>query len=232
MGYKIMIVAVHQPQYLPWLGYFDKIDKADIFVLLDTVQFKKNEWQNRNKIKTAQGWQWLTVPVLYKYPQLINEVTINGKVNWQHKHRQALVSNYKRAPYYERVEGMLGDIFSSSWEYMSELNIEVVKRLATMLGIETQIYVASELGEYPQDPDERLVAITKHFGVGTYLAGIGGRGYMNLDVYNKSGIEVMFQDFKHPVYHQLFGDFEPFMSVIDLIFNHGDNSLTILRGEI
>ena len=69
-----MIVAVHQPQYLPWLGYFDKIDKADVFVLLDTVQFKKNEWQNRNKIKTAQGWQWLTVPVMYKYPQQINEV--------------------------------------------------------------------------------------------------------------------------------------------------------------
>ncbi len=226
-----MIVAVHQPQYLPWLGYFDKIDKADIFVLLDTVQFKKNEWQNRNKIKTAQGWQWLTVPVLYKYPELINEVTINDNVNWQHKHRQAMVSNYKRAPYYEMLEDFLEGIFSHSWQSISQLNGEVVRRLATILGIDTPIYVASDLGEFPQDPDERLIAITKHFDAGTYLAGMGGRGYMNLDIYDKDGIRVMFQDFKHPVYHQLFGDFEPFMSVIDLIFNHGDNSLTILRGE-
>jgi WbqC-like protein family len=226
-----MIVAVHQPQYLPWLGYFDKIDKADIFVLLDTVQFKKNEWQNRNKIKTAQGWQWLTVPVLYRYPQLIHEVTINDNVSWQHKHRQAMVSNYKRAPYYKMLEDFLEGIFSHSWQSISQLNGEVVRRLATILGIDTPIYVASDLGEFPQDPDERLIAITKHFGAGTYFAGMGGRGYMNLDVYNKNGIKVMFQDFKHPVYHQLFGDFEPFMSVIDLIFNHGDNSLTILRGE-
>lgn len=226
-----MIVAVHQPQYLPWLGYFDKIDKADVFVLLDTVQFKKNEWQNRNKIKTAQGWQWLTVPVLYRYPQLIHEVTINDNVNWQHKHRQAMVSNYKRAPYYEMLEDFLEGIFSHSWQSISQLNGEVVRRLATILGIDTPIYVASDLGEFPQDPDERLIAITKHFGAGTYFAGTGGRGYMNLDTYEKHGIEVIFQDFKHPVYHQLFGDFEPYMSVVDLIFNHGDKSLTILRGE-
>jgi hypothetical protein len=93
----IMIVAVHQPQYLPWLGYFDKINRADIFVLLDNVQFKKNEWQNRNRIKTANGRQWLTVPVMYKYPQLINEVEINNKDKWQHRQRQAIISNYKKA---------------------------------------------------------------------------------------------------------------------------------------
>jgi hypothetical protein len=227
----MMIVAVHQPQYLPWLGYFDKIDKADIFVLLDTVQFKKNEWQNRNRIKTAQGWQWLTVPVTYKYPQLINEVMINNRVNWQHKHRQALLSNYKKAPYYDDIEDKLRDILSSSWKYISELNIEALKRLVAVLGIDTEIYVASELGAFPEDPDERLVAITKHFDAGMYLAGIGGKGYMNLDTYKKSGVEVIFQDFKHPVYGQLFGEFEPFMSIVDLIFNHGDKSLTILRGK-
>lgn len=226
-----MIVAVHQPQFLPWLGYFDKIDRADVFVLLDTVQFKKNEWQNRNKIKTAQGWQWLTVPVMYKYPQLINEVTINNRVNWQHKHRQALLTNYRKASYYEDIQEKLRDIFSSSWEYISQLNIEVVRRLVAILGIDTPIYVASELGVFPQDPDERLIAITKHFGAGTYLAGIGGRGYMSLDTYKRSGIEVIFQDFKHPFYEQLFGDFEPYMSIIDLLFNHGDKSLTILRGN-
>jgi len=226
-----MIVSVHQPQYLPWLGYFDKIDRADVFVLLDNVQFKKNEWQNRNKIKTAQGWQWLTVPVMYKYPQLINEVMINNRVSWQHQQRQAILSNYKKAPYYNQLKEFFEDIFSSSWQFISKLNIEMVKSLVKILGIDTPLYVASELGEFPQDPDERLIAITKHLGADTYLAGAGGRGYMDLDKYNKSGVKVIFQDFKHPVYGQLFGGFEPFMSVIDLIFNHGDKSLMILRGN-
>jgi len=226
-----MVVAAHQPQYLPWLGYFHKIDRADIFVLLDNVQFKKNEWQNRNRIKTAQGWQWLTVPVLYKYPQLINEVMINNKVNWQHKQRQAILSNYRKAPHYERLGGFFEDIFSTSWQFVSQLNVAVVKRLTAILGMDTPLYVASELGEFPQDPDERLIGITKHFRADTYLAGAGGRGYMDLDKYTQSGTEVIFQDFKHPVYSQLFGEFEPFMSVIDLIFNHGDKSLTIIRGN-
>jgi len=226
-----MVVAAHQPQYLPWLGYFQKIDRADIFVLLDNVQFKKNEWQNRNRIKTAQGWQWLTVPVLYKYPQLINEVMINNKVNWQHKQRQAILSNYRKAPHYERLGGFFEDIFSTSWQFVSQLNVAVVKRLTAILGMDTPLYVASELGEFPQDPDERLIGITKHFRADTYLAGAGGRGYMDLDKYTQSGTEVIFQDFKHPVYSQLFGEFEPFMSVIDLIFNHGDKSVAIIRGN-
>jgi hypothetical protein len=111
------------------------------------------------------------------------------------------------------------------------LNIEIVKRLATLLGIDTPIYVACELGDFPQDPDERLIAITKHFGSDTYLAGAGGREYMDLEIYSTSGIKVLFQDFQHPVYSQLFGGFEPLMSVIDLIFNHGDKSLMIIRGN-
>ena len=226
-----MIVSVHQPQYLPWLGYFDKIDRADVFVLLDNVQFKKNEWQNRNKIKTAQGWQWLTVPVMYKYPQLISEVTINNGVNWQHKQKQAILSNYKKAHCYEFLEPFFEDLFSSTWEFISQLNIEMVKKLIAMLGIETPLYVASELGGFPQDPDERLIAITKYFNADTYLAGAGGREYMDIEKYDKIGLKVIFQDFTHPVYDQLFGEFEPFMSVIDLIFNHSDRSLMIIRGN-
>jgi len=93
-----MIVAVHQPQYLPWLGYFAKIDRADLFVLLDNVQFKKNEWQNRNQIKAAGGPQWLTVPVTYKFPQRINEVGINNRERWQHQQRQAHPLQLQKSP--------------------------------------------------------------------------------------------------------------------------------------
>jgi hypothetical protein len=225
-----MIVSVHQPQYLPWLGYFDKIDRADAFVLLDTVQYKKNEWQNRNRIKTAQGPQWLTVPVLYRFPQLICEVGVNGRERWQHRHQQALATNYRKAPHWGHLEGLFEEIFSRSWETVSELNIHVVKRLAALLGIATPIHVASELGTFPEDPDERLIALTKHFGAGTYLAGGGGRDYMDLEKYERAGVEVLFQDYRHPRYSQLFGEFEPNMSVIDLIYNHAEKSLSILRG--
>lgn len=224
-----MLVAVHQPQYLPWLGYFDKIRRADFFVLLDNVQFKKNEWQNRNKIKTAQGWQWLTVPVKYKFPQLINEVIINNSVKWQHKQRHAILTNYKKAPCYHYLDAVFDEIFSHAWQSISQLNIRVVTMLTKILGIDTPLFVASEIGEFPNDPDERLIAITKHFKADAYLAGSGGRQYMDLMKFRERGIEVLFQDYRHPVYDQRFGEFVPYMSVIDLILNHGENSLPILR---
>jgi len=226
-----MIVSIHQPHYLPWLGYFDKIDKADAFVLLDNVQFKKNEVQNRNKIKTAAGCQWLTVPVMHQFPQLINQVEINNKERWQHKQQQALISNYKKAPYWSVLEAFFTDMFQSQWQTISQLNIHVVKKFVEILGIKTPLHIASEMGNFPEDPDERLIAITKYFGADTYLAGSGGRNYMDVDKYERNSIKVLFQDYKHPVYDQLFGDFLPYMSVIDLIFNHGDESLRILRGN-
>ena len=226
-----MIVSVHQPQYLPWLGYFDKIDRADVFVLLDNVQFKKNEWQNRNKIKTANDWQWLTVPVMYKYPQLINEVEINNRDKWRHRQRQAILSNYKKAPFWTFLEEFFEEIFSFEWQYISQLNIHVVRKLAELLGITTPIHVASELDEFPEDPDDRLIALTKHFNADIYLAGSGGKEYMNMEKYTRSGVKVIFQEYSHPVYDQLFGAFEPFMSVVDLIYNHGEKSLEILRGK-
>jgi hypothetical protein len=226
-----MIVAVHQPQYLPWLGYFAKIDQADAFVLLDTVQFKKNEWQNRNRIKTAAGPQWLTVPVTYRFPQRIDEVGVNNGERWQHRQRQSLLSNYRQAPYWDQIAPFLDEIYTPAWDLLSPLNIFVVKRLAGILGITTPLYVASELHALPEDPDERLIAITKHFGADTYLAGAGGRDYMDLDRYGKNGVKVLFQEYHHPVYEQRFGAFEPFLSVLDLLFNHGPESLRILRGK-
>ena len=226
-----MIVAVHQPQYLPWLGYFDKMDRADVFVLLDTVQFKKNEWQNRNRIKTASGPQWLTVPVTYRFPQRIGEVGINNRERWQHRQRQAILTNYRQAPCWDFVAPLIEELLTPAWERLSLLNISSVAGLAKLLGISTPLFVASELPVYPEDPDRRLIAIVKHFGADTYLAGSGGRDYMDLDLYRQSGINVTFQEYRHPVYEQRFGPFLPFLSVLDLLFNHGPASLAILRGE-
>jgi len=223
-----MIIAVHQPQYLPWLGYFDKMATADVFVLLDNVQYKKNEWQNRNRIKGASGPQWLTVPVRYKFPQRICEVLVDNHEHWQHRQRQALLSNYRKAPFWNEFSLILEEVFQPSWESLSALNIMVVKRLADILGLATPIHIASELPPFPDNPDERLIAIAKHFQADTYLAGSGGHNYMNLNKFKENGIKILFQSYNHPVYPQLFGGFEPFMSVVDLLFNHGKESLQIL----
>ena len=224
-----MLIAIHQPQYLPWLGYLDKIDKAEIFVILDNVQFKKNEWQNRNRIKTVQGWQWITVPVLYKFPEKINEVRINNNTNWNRKHLQAFITNYSKSLYFADYKNLFEDIFSRSWDRLVDINIEVIKFLISAFELKTRLVMASDL-KLREEPTERLIDICKTLNANKYLAGRDGGKYMNLEMFDKEEIEIIFQDFKHPVYNQLYGDFVPGMSAVDLLFNCGDKSLEVLRG--
>ncbi len=217
---------------MPWLGYFDKIASVDHFVLLDTVQFKKNEWQNRNRIKSAQGSQWLTVPVSYQFPEKINQVTLQNKIAWQKKQQKTLQTNYGKAPFYDRIIESLDRVFTDSWETIADLNCYVVKELAQLLGITTPIHRASEMGEFPEGADQRIIAITRHFNSNTYLAGHGGKAYMDIETFRQAGITVRFQHYNHPVYPQLYGAFIPFLSLLDLVFNCGPKSLAVLRGEI
>ncbi len=225
-----MIVAIHQPQYLPWIGYFDKIDRSDVFVLLDNVQYKKNEFQNRNRIKTSQGWQWITVPVLYKYTEKINEVKINNTVDWQRKHLSALICNYSKAPFLKEHLGFFEETFSIHWECLVEINIHIIKYLNKALGINKEVLVASNL-KLREEPTERLIDICKYVQADTYLSGESGANYMNVDAFTQAKIHVKFQDFHHPVYQQLYDKFEPLMSIVDLLFNHGTHSLEIIRNQ-
>jgi hypothetical protein len=224
-----MIVAVHQPQYLPWLGYYDKMAKADVFCYLDNVQYKKNEWQNRNRIKTAGGWQWLTVPVTYRFPQKINQVGIDRKTPWGKKHIQALTTSYRRAPFFDVYMDLLEPILRSERDSLSGLNIALAEALRRALGIRTETVIASELADLREDPTDRLIDICRSLGADTYLAGRGGAGYMDLGRFEQNGLRVMFQMFDHPVYPQLYGDFVPYLSVVDLLFNRGPESLSIIR---
>ena len=223
-----MIAAIHQPQYLPWLGYFDKIDRADVFVILDNVQFKKNEYQNRNRIKTAQGWQWLTVPVGYRFPQKISEVTVNNNTNWRHKHWQALVTNYARAACFADHAPAYEAFLGEDWGSLADLNTRTVRDLVTTLGITTPLRVASDW-DLPEDPTGRLVRICVETGADTYLSGAGGQDYLDLRQFETAGIDVLFQEYSHPEYPQQFGSFEPYMSAVDLLFNCGPDSLGIIR---
>ncbi|MBI5286783.1 MAG: WbqC family protein [Deltaproteobacteria bacterium] len=226
-----MIVAVHQPQFMPWLGYLDKMDRADVFVFLDNVQFRKNEFQNRNRIKTPQGWQWITVPVNYRFPQMINEVRINNQDNWKKRHIRSIEINYRRSPYFDKYFHEVLRFYSRDYEYLSEINMESVRMLSRLMGIDTATYRASEINGLREDQTLRLVDICRYSKADRYLSGDGAKGYLDISAFQREGIEVVFQGFTHQVYPQLYGGFHPFMSAIDMLFNCGEESLRILRGE-
>lgn len=223
-----MRVAIHQPQYLPWLGYLDKLDRADVFVLLDTVQFKKNEWQNRNRIRTAQGWQYLTVPVLHEFPQRLDQVRINNQTDWRRKQVQALETHYGKAPQYGRYAPLFLELLARDWERLSLLNEAVLSALAGAFGITTPIVKASQF-EAREEQTGRLVDLCKVVGADCYLAGAGGRGYMNLEEFQAAGIAVEFQDFVSPEYAQVYGPFIPGLSAADLLFNCGREGFRYVR---
>jgi len=224
-----MIVAIHQPQYLPWLGYFDKIDRSDAFVFLDNVQFKKNEWQNRNKIKTSENWQWITVPVIHKFGQEICEVKINNTVTWGKKHLNTIITNYSKAPFFREHVEFFEKTFARKWQYLADINIHVIQYLTEALGISYKKFVRASEYALSEEPTERLTDICKQMKGDAYLSGKDGANYLDLDKFEKEGIQVIFQDYKHPQYPQLYGNFTPYLSVIDLLFNCGPESLSILR---
>jgi hypothetical protein len=226
------VVAIHQPQYLPWLGYFDKLERCNVFCLLDTVQYKKNEFQNRNRIKTADGWQWLTVPVTYRFPQRIEEVGVNQTVDWQRKHLQALKTNYSKAPFFDSYYPSFEDFYQESYEKIVDVNVACIELLMELLGLERKLVLASSLQVNTEDPTLRLVEICQALGGAAYLSGKDGAKYMDTDMFASHQIDILFQDFKHPQYPQCFGTFEPNMSVVDLLFNCGPESLATIREAV
>lgn len=222
-----MIVGIHQPQFMPWLGYLDKIAKSDIFVFLDDVQFKKNEWQNRNRIKTAQGPQWLTVPVSFHFPEKITEVKVNNQTDWKKNHINAFSTNYSKARSFDEITGLFSDIYSKEWESLSELNIQVTLKIMEYLGIKTKVMLSSKM-ETSGASTERLVSICRQLNADTYLSGAGGKDYLEENKFTDVNIKVIYQHYEHPVYQQCFGEFIPNLSAIDLLFNCGQESKDIL----
>ncbi|MGA1867616.1 MAG: WbqC family protein [bacterium] len=216
-----MIAAIHQPQYMPWIGYMNKIAHADVFVILDTVQYKKNEWQNRNRIKTAAGSQWITVPVCYHYPEKILEVKINNTVRWGAKHYASLVTNYHRAPYFNVYADFFKETLSTQWEFLADLNVFIIESLTHIWGLNTNIIRAHTISVSAQNPTARLVDICLALGADTYLSGRDGMKYMDMKQFADNGIKVIFQQFSSVVYPQLFHEFIPNLSSIDLLLNCG-----------
>ena len=229
-----MIVSVHQPQYLPWLGYFDKIDKSDCFVFLDTVQYKVREFQNRNKIRIDNKWIWLTVPVKIKgnARENICDIEIDNTQDWATEHRKSLQSWYSKAPFFKQHFPFFEQVFDKKWDKLSDLNIYIIKYILEQLTIKTPLHFESELKTTKKSTD-RILELCQKLNADTYLSGIGGRNYLEEDKFEQANIKLIYQEFEHPVYEQQFVSQEhPFMayvSALDLLFNAGPKSMDIIR---
>jgi hypothetical protein len=228
----VTTVAVLQPGFLPWLGFFDQMSRSDWFVLYDDVQFDKHGWRNRNRIKTANGIAWLTVPVRHTglHGQSILDAEIDNSRDWPRKLVATLRQSYARArhlsPYVDELAGAL----STPAKSLFDLDLHLIRLMARWLGIDTPILRSSELGIGGGQTD-RLVAICKHLGADRYLSGNAAQAYLDEELFRKAGISVVWQNYVHPIYPQLHGDFVPFLSAIDVIFNLGPDAPTLVRGE-
>src|SRR5512138_3765411 len=224
-------LVILQPGYLPWLGFFDQMRRADVFVYYDDVQYDTHGWRNRNRIKTQRGPLWLTVPVRHSglsKPRIL-DVAIDARTNWAKKHVASLRQAYAAAPFVKQYVTALEEVLMTPWERLVDLDLTVAGLLAEWLGARPRIECASTLG-IGGDQTERLVNICRHFGATSYLTGSAARGYLNVTLFENNGIAVDWQDFTHPVYPQLHGEFVPYLSAIDLILNCGPQSARVLEG--
>jgi hypothetical protein len=227
-----MIVTVHQPEHLPWLGFFHKMSQADLMVLLDTTQFAKDDFQNRNRIKTERGPVWLTVPVYKKgrSEQRILDVEICNERNWRHRTWSLIEQSYRRAPCFCAHRDFFQALYAREWTRLVDLNVRVIEYLAQQLGLGCRILRASDLGIAERGGTEVNLAISRRLGAAAYLSGRMGRDYLDEKSFAEAGIEVRYQDFQHPTYPQQWGGFVSHLSALDLLFNCGEVSLEILCG--
>lgn len=223
--------VIMQPTYLPWLGYFDLMDQADVFVFLDSVQFDKRSWQQRNRIKSPNGELLLTVPVLTKgrFDQRICDVELDSTNSFKDAHLKAIKYNYAKAEYFKEYSDGLEKIFLREHHLLAELNIDLIMWIKDMLGIKTAVLRSSDLNVQGKRV-ELLVNICKEVGAKHYLSPVGAKEYIDgTDVFLKNNLMLSYSNFVHPVYRQLFGDFVSHLAAIDLLFNAGAESLEIIR---
>lgn len=220
-----MIITIHQPNYLPYLGFFDKMRQADIFVIYDDAQFNKEDFQHRNKIRIFHGWKWLTVPVEKKHIpikeiKIRNELTNKG-LKWSDAQFKEIIDAYFDTPYYKDYEKKLEEIYMKRYDKLIDLNLDIISFLMDAFKIKTKLVFSSELG-FTSKSTQRLVDIVESLGGDTYLSGSFGKNYLDVSQFQDKNIKLEFQDFKHPVYKQNYDDFIPNMSSIDALFNIGE----------
>lgn len=225
------VVSIHQPAYLPWLGYFHKLMLSDVFVVLDTTQFEKNSFINRNKIRTAQGWTWLTIPLLTKghLEKTIADMEWDPAVRWQRKHGETIRQAYSRAPYFDEQYPALQGFLDGATRF-STLLLDMLRYFAAQIGARARIVCASELAVDGRKSD-LILNICTALNATTYVSGALGANYLERAAFERAGVEVIVQQYHHPRYQQLHEPFEPFLAIIDCLMNHGGDRTAALIVE-
>ena len=227
---KIMIL---QPGYIPWLGFFDMVYKSEALVFHTDLQYDKGSWRNRNRIRTKEGWCWLTVPVLLKghsYDRIL-DIKIDNSKKWRQRHRNLIRENYQGSSYFGDYFEPLIDILNKDWTYLMDLDLEIISWLLEEIGIQRKIMYSHDLVLTGTRKTMRLISICKQLGADAYLSGSRGRNYIQDDMFKKEGIKLEYHDYVHPEYKQHFEGFVPYMSIIDLLFNEGKKSLPIIKEQ-
>ncbi|MGM9928068.1 MAG: WbqC family protein [Bacillus sp. (in: firmicutes)] len=226
-----MIIAIHQPNYIPWCGYFHKMMSCDLFVILDDVTFSKTAITNKNTIKTSTGPILLSVPLSNK-KGLIKDVTIFEEQHWAKKHWISLQRNYARAPFWKQYEPLFEPIFENPDEKLADFNLRLIEVIRTILEINTPIIRSSEIQETTGLKGDKIISICKALQATIYLSGTGAKTYNDEKQFENNQIQLVYQQFKHPAYPQLWGDFIPNLSILDLLFNCGPKSKELLPKQV
>lgn len=216
-----MIVTAHQPAYLPWLGYFEKISRSDIYVFLDEVQFEKNSYINRNKIKTPQGASWLTIPIINKNhtSKTMLDLEIKQESNWQRKHWNAILLNYKKAPYFDEIMKGIEPFYKKEYKYLIDICYEYMIFWLKKLEIKTPNIRFSSL-KIKTKKSQMILDICKALNADTYISGRFGKGYLEEEKFRAAGIEIVYQDYVPREYPQLWDEkFLPGLSILDFMMN-------------
>jgi hypothetical protein len=224
--------AILQSNYIPWKGYFDLINSVDEFIFYDCVQYTKHDWRNRNKIKTAAGAKWLTIPVqttdLFTAETTVAEAKI-ADPNWRRKHWSSISQNYSRARHFKTYAGVFEKLYESDELLLSKINQTFITKICSMIGIETQITDSTKY-ELIGDRNERLVNLCKQAGADIYLSGPAAQSYLDASLFENAGIKVEWMDYSgYPEYTQLFPPFDHYVTILDLIFNEGPQATQFMK---
>lgn len=225
-----MRAGIIQSNYLPWRGYLDFIDDCDVFIFYDDVQFSKGSWRNRNRIKTPRDVQWLTVPVLYRFGQSIGDTRIDNGQAWVRRHIDLITASYSSAPYFRPFADQLFEILAVRHETISELNVELLRWLVQLLGIQTRLVLSSELGA-TGSKTERLISLLNEVRADVYLSGPAAQVYLDENMLRAAGIQLEYKCYDYLEYPQLWGDFVGDVSVIDLLFSVGPGAREYLKSR-
>jgi hypothetical protein len=228
-----MNVVILQPAYIPWRGFFDQINRADLFVFYDDVQYDKHGWRNRNQIKTVQGKQWLTIPVHSKgvtggIP--IRDVRIDWSKPWAKSHLKTLTLAYSKAPYFEAYAPWLDSVFARRDEILADFTIELTIEIARKIGIvHTKFIRSSEIPGVSGQKTDRLITLLEKVGATHYISGPSAQDYIEPEKFKQAGIGLEYMEYNYPEYPQLYPPFDPYVSVLDLMFMTGEQTLSYIN---